>query len=127
MKKSTWIWLLFFILSYHAALSQRAGILKAEGKWIVNGSGENIQLRGIGLGGWMVQEGYMLRLQKEGQQYRIRQRITDLIGEEETKAFYQAWLSNNTTQSDIDSLHAWGFNSVRLPMHYNLFTLPIEQ
>jgi endoglucanase len=23
-------------------------------------------------------------------------------------------------------LHSWGFNSVRLPMHYNLFTLPAE-
>lgn len=22
---------------------------------------------------------------------------------------------------------AWGFNSVRLPMHYNLYTLPIEE
>ena len=24
-------------------------------------------------------------------------------------------------------MKAWGFNSVRLPMHYNLFTLPIEE
>jgi endoglucanase len=103
------------------------GFLKVDGQKIVNQKGENILLRGIGLGGWMVQEGYMLHLQKEGQQYRIRQRITDLIGEEETKAFYSAWLSNHTTQSDIDSLHAWGFNSVRLPLHYNLFTLPIEE
>jgi endoglucanase len=31
------------------------------------------------------------------------------------------------TERDIDSLKAWGFNSVRLPMHYNLFTLPIEK
>lgn len=103
------------------------GFLKADGQKIVNRKGENILLRGIGLGGWMVQEGYMLHLQKEGQQYRIRERITDLIGEEETRAFYSAWLSNHTTRSDIDSLHAWGFNSVRLPMHYNLFTLPIEK
>ena len=103
------------------------GFLKADGQKIVNQQGENVLLRGIGLGGWMVQEGYMLHLQKEGQQYRIRQRITALIGEEQTQAFYKAWLSNHTTQSDIDSLHAWGFNSVRLPMHFNLFTLPIEE
>ena len=126
MKKSTWIWLLFFILSYHAALSQRAGILKAEGKWIVNGSGENIQLRGIGLGGWMIQEGYMLHLNKEGQQYRIRQRIEAILTKEQTAEFYTAWLSNQTSRSDMDSLRAWGFNSVRLPMHYNLFTLPAD-
>ncbi len=103
------------------------GFLKTDGQRIVNGHGDNVQLRGIGLGGWMLQEGYMLHLNKEGQQYRIKQRIASLIGEEETKEFYNAWLSNHTTKSDIDSLHSWGFNSVRLPMHFNLFTLPIDQ
>ena len=107
--------------------SRSQGFLKADGQRIVNGHGDNVQLRGIGLGGWMLQEGYMLHLNKEGQQYRIKQRIAALIGEEETKAFYTVWLSNHTTKSDIDSLHAWGFNSVRLPMHYNLFTLPVDQ
>ncbi len=103
------------------------GFLKTDGQRIVNGHGDHVQLRGIGLGGWMLQEGYMLHLNKEGQQYRIKQRIASLIGEEETKEFYNAWLSNHTTKSDIDSLHSWGFNSVRLPMHFNLFTLPIDQ
>jgi hypothetical protein len=101
--------------------------LKADGQRIINTNGDNIQLRGIGLGGWMLQEGYMLHLNKEGQQYRIKQRIALLMGEEKTKAFYTAWLTNHTTRSDIDSLHAWGFNSVRLPMHYNLFTLAADQ
>jgi hypothetical protein len=27
---------------------------------------DNVLLRGIGLGGWMLQEGYMLHLNKEG-------------------------------------------------------------
>ena len=103
------------------------GFLKADGQRIVNGHGDNVLLRGIGLGGWMLQEGYMLHLNKEGQQYRIKQRIASLIGEQETQEFYKAWLSNHTTKSDIDSLHAWGFNSVRLPMHYNLFTLSVDQ
>jgi endoglucanase len=103
------------------------GFLKADGQKIVNENGENVLLRGIGLGGWMVQEGYMLHLQEEGQQYRIRQRIVQIIGEEQTQEFYKAWLSNHTTKSDVDSLHAWGFNSVRLPMHYNLFTIPAER
>ena len=31
------------------------------------------------------------------------------------------------TERDIDSIKACGeFNSIRLPMHYNLFTLPVE-
>jgi aryl-phospho-beta-D-glucosidase BglC (GH1 family) len=31
------------------------------------------------------------------------------------------------TEKDIDSLARWGFNSIRLPMHYNLFTLPADK
>src|SRR5450755_2677511 len=86
--------------------AQSQGFLKADGQKIVNEKGENVLIRGIGLGGWMVEEGYMLHLQKEGQQYRIRQRIEKLIGEQQTEEFYKAWLSNHTTKTDIDSLHA---------------------
>jgi endoglucanase len=106
--------------------SESQGFLKADNTRIVNEKGENVLLRGIGLGGWMLQEGYMLHVNKESQQYRIKQRIELLIGKEQMRAFYKAWLSNHTTKSDMDSLHSWGFNSVRLPMHYNLFTLPME-
>jgi endoglucanase len=103
------------------------GFLKADGKRIVDEKGENVLLRGFGLGGWMLQEGYMLRVNGEGQQHKIRARIQELIGEESTKNFYNAWLSNHTRKIDIDSLKAWGFNSVRLPMHFDLYTLPIEK
>lgn len=103
------------------------GFLKAKGKQIVNEKGENVLLKGIGLGGWMLQEGYMLRLNNEGQQHKIRERIEKLISKEQADEFYDVWLSNHTTKTDIDSLKAWGFNSVRLPMHYNLYTLPIEK
>ena len=113
MRKSIHLLLLisFFVVS--GVKSQ--GFLKADNKRIVNEKGENVILRGIGLGGWMVQEGYMLHLNNEGQQHKIRERIELLIGKEQTQEFYTAWLSNHTTKSDIDSLHAWGFNSVRLP------------
>ena len=60
-------------------------------------------------------------------QYDIRNRISELVGEERMNEFYDAWLANMVTKRDIDSLKVWGFNSVRLPMHYNLFTLPVEK
>lgn len=101
--------------------------LKADGISIVNEKGDNVLLRGVGLGGWMLQEGYMLHVNVESQQHRIRERIETLIGKEQTQAFYDSWLANHTTKTDIDSLHAWGFNSVRLPMHYNLYTLSVDQ
>jgi len=116
---------LVFILFSNVISAQ--GFLKVSGKSIVTAKGENVLLRGIGLGGWMLQEGYMLRVNRDGRQFKIRERIDSLVGPQKTREFYDAWLNNHTTKADIDSLKSWGFNSVRLPMHYNLFTLPVDE
>ncbi len=103
------------------------GFLKADRKAIVNESGKEVILRGIGLGGWMLQEPYMLQLSGiASTQGSIKSKITELISEEKTNTFYNAWLANQCRKADIDSLAAWGFNSIRLPMHYNLFTLSAD-
>ncbi|HZE85466.1 MAG TPA: cellulase family glycosylhydrolase [Puia sp.] len=109
------------------AQARTQGYLKASGHYIVNGSGEKLILRGMGLGGWMLQEGYMFRLGNIGQQHLIRAKISDLIGPEATEKFYEKWLVTHTRKIDIDSMAAWGFNSVRLPMHYRLFTLAADE
>ncbi len=104
------------------------GFLHRDGQKIVDGSGKNIILRGLGVGGWMVQEGYMLKTDGfAGTQFKIKSKIEELIGTEATNEFYKAYLKNGIAKRDIDSLASWGFNSVRLPMHYNLYTLPIEK
>jgi endoglucanase len=103
------------------------GFLKVQGTQITDGSGDTVLLQGIGLGGWMLQEGYMLHTSDfAGSQHEIREKIVELIGAENTDTFYNAWLDNYITRADIDTIKAWGFNSVRLPMHYNLYTLPIQ-
>ena len=104
------------------------GFLKADGKKIVNGNNQEVILRGMGLGGWMVQEGYMMKTAGFlGTQHELKNAITTLIGQNGMEAFYDAWLKNYVTEADVDSMAGWGFNSIRLPMHYNLYTLPIEQ
>lgn len=119
--------LLFVLLSFwHPAFSQ--GYLRAEGNKITDGNGKEVLLRGIGLGGWTLQEPYMIKLSGIAvNQQDIRAKISKLIGAERTKQFYDEWLKDGMQRSDIDSLAAWGFNSIRLPMHYNLFTLPAEK
>ncbi len=124
LKKSLLYILLFSSISI-TGFSQ--GFLKASGTKIVDGKGRNVLLRGIGLGGWMLQEGYMLKINKEAQQYRIRERIAELMGPKQTQEFYDAWLANHMRKTDVDSMKRWGFNSIRLPMHYNLYTLPVDQ
>jgi endoglucanase len=98
------------------------GFLKTDGQKIVNEKGENVLLRGMGLGGWMLQEGYMFKVANLGRQYRIKEEITKLVGQQKANEFYDSWLKSNTTKTDIDSLASWGFNSIRLPMHYALYT-----
>nr|WP_315146184.1 cellulase family glycosylhydrolase [uncultured Flavobacterium sp.] len=115
----------FFMCFALASFGQ--GFLHRNGQTIVDGNDKNIVLRGLGLGGWMVQEGYMIQTGAfAGPQYKIKQKITDLIGPENTEAFYKTYKANGITKRDIDSLAAWGFNSIRLPMHYNLYTPAIE-
>lgn len=116
-----------FLMGMISIVTFSQGFLKANGKNIVNEKGENVLLRGIGLGGWMLQEGYMLKLTGQGQQHKIKARLVSLVGEENTNKFYEAWLNNHTTRADIDSLRRWGFNSVRVPLHYELFTLATDK
>jgi endoglucanase len=105
------------------------GYLKAKDKRIVDEAGRPVILRGMGLGGWMLQEGYMLKLGElgKGQEYVIRAETAKLVGPEREAAIHKAWLDNHTTKADIDAMAAMGFNSVRLPMHYGLLTLAADQ
>ena len=119
------IFLFFTVLNFTFLSAQG---LKAEGKKIVDKNGNEVLLRGMGLGGWMLMEGYMMQSSDVADtQHEFRERLEDLMGIDKTNTFFDKWLENHVTKADIDSLSAWGFNSVRLPMHYNLFTLPIEK
>ncbi|MBC3766985.1 cellulase family glycosylhydrolase [Neptunicella marina] len=123
----TSIAIFFTALSVSSYAKAEQGFVHAEGQQIVDGNNQPLILRGMGLGGWMLQEGYMLELGPIGTQTKIKQAFSELIGPEKTQNFYDAWLKNFITKRDIDAMANWGYNSVRLPMHFNLFTLPVEQ
>ena len=122
------LYVLFFLIAISSNVLFSQNFLKTSGRNIINQNGDTIVLRGMGLGGWMVQEGYMMAPGGfSGTQFQIRDNITDLIGEEETEKFYNKLLNNHVRKIDIDSMKAWGFNLVRVPIHYNLFTKSIEE
>jgi len=120
----------FFVLGFLSlflSVSVEAQFLKRSGKNIVNEKGEVVILRGMGLGNWMLQEPYMMNYVGGAvSQGDFKNKLENLIGSEKTNDFFNKWHDNFITKADIDSLSNWGFNSVRLAMHYNLFTLPIE-
>ena len=119
------LFLLLFIFFQTVSFSQN---LKADGKKIIDGNGNEVLLKGYAPGGWLLIEGYMMHETdgSVGAQHEIKEKLTDLMGSEKTEEFFKKWRDNHFTKRDVDSLAAWGFNSIRVPLHYNLFTLPIQ-
>lgn len=121
------LFVITFIVIFNSA-SYAQGFLHTEGKKIVDGNGQNILLRGIGTGNWMLQEGYMMQTSGiAGTQHEFRNKLIQTIGLEKTNDFYESWLLNHFQKIDVDSMAAWGFNSIRVALHYKWFTLPIEE
>ena len=103
------------------------GFLHRNGKYIYDGSGNEVILRGIGTGNWMLQEGYMMQTSDVAPtQHQFRAKLVSTIGEAKTDSFYTVWLDSHFRRIDVDSMKSWGFNSVRVAMHYKWFTPPIE-
>ena len=115
------------LVAFCYAVPFNAQGLRTLGKKIINSSSEEVLLKGVGLGGWMLQEGYMMNSSGAADaQYEFIEKLTNLIGADETAEFYTNWRKNFVTKQDVDTIAKLGYNSIRLPMHYNLFTLPIE-
>ena len=121
MRKALFVFLFFLSISL---FSQN---IKRYNSVIIDENNNEVILKGIGLGGWMLQEPYMFNyIGAADAQYDFKEKLVEFIGQENTDAFFQAWLENFVTEEDINLLASWGFNSVRLPMHYELFTYSIQ-
>ncbi len=100
-----------------------SGFLRTDGRTIADGDGNPVLLRGFGLGGWLVQEGYMWNIHGFfGSPSNIESKIIDLVGAENTAAFYQAYYENYITEADVAFIAANGFNALRVPFHYKFFS-----
>ena len=118
---------LIFILSFFYLNIFYSQNLTTQGQNIIDDQSNNVILKGINLGGWMIQEPYLLQFTgAANSQNEFKGKLVEFIGPENTDDFYFAWYENFITQEDVDSIASFGFNSIRLPMHYNLFTLPIQ-
>ncbi len=94
----------------------------ARGEQVVDAQGSEIHLRGINLGNWLVPEGYMWQFGGHVQSAReIEGLVTELIGPERARTFWQTWRDTYITRDDIHLIHQAGFNSIRVPIHYKFF------
>ena len=113
------------ILINISVLMSQAGFLHNVDGEVVDGNGDPILLRGFGLGGWLVPEGYMLINTGWINGYEsptdIENHVLNLIGPDAADDFWELYRSNYVAQEDIDQIAEWGFNHIRVPFHYKQF------
>jgi hypothetical protein len=97
--------------------------MRIEGRSLV-ADGKAIQLRGIGLGNWMLVEHFMIGLPQID--YVMRETFTEVLGPEKSAAFWDAYMENYLTEKDVRRIKELGFNHVRLPFSYRHFESDAE-
>ena len=93
-----------------------------KGQQIIDANGQPMILKGTNLGNWLVPEGYMFKTDKVASPRQIDQLLNEMIGPDNTIAFWHKFLDNYITQDDIKYLKRTGSNHIRLPFHYKMFT-----
>ena len=79
-------------------------------------TGEVVQLRGIGLGGWLLPEGYMWGIRKLDRPRQFEAAIVDLIGEKNARKFWDTYYANFVTREEVEIMKSWGVNTLRVPL-----------
>jgi hypothetical protein len=106
----------------HAAPA--AGFVRAEGTRLVAPDGETFAIKGISLGNWLMQEGYMFRFVRAKSPRQIEALVERLVGSEEADRFWAAFRDRYVTKADVDFIAAAGFTTIRVPLHFKLFVDP---
>ena len=99
-----------------------SGILRTDGRVILNDNNEKVILKGFGLGGWLVLEGYMWNYPGFGSTTTMENAVEYLLGEQKKNEFFERYRSNYITEKDISFLAENGFNALRIPLHYKHFS-----
>jgi endoglucanase len=94
------------------------GFVHASDARLVDGSGRPLLLRGVGLGNWMLPEGYMWRFGPGAESPReIEALVERLLGAAAAERFWAGFRDAFVTEADIERIAASGFDHVRLPIN----------
>jgi len=97
------------------------GFVHARDARLFDGSGRELLLRGVGLGNWMLPEGYMWKFGQGAESPRqIEALTTRLLGEGAALRFWESFYEGYITEADIERIAASGFDHVRLPINSRL-------
>ena len=116
------LFLTLVLITPFIAKAQSNGFISTRGKEVIGPDKKPFLMKGTNLGNWLIPEGYMFKFSKINSPKLINEAITELIGPEDAKIFWQKYLDNYITRADIHYLKSTGMNSIRIPFNYKLFT-----
>jgi endoglucanase len=90
------------------------------GRTIVDPGGKPLRLRGVNLGGWLHWEGWDFSRGFDFSENKIDLGLTSLLGPQAVADFHQQVYQTFITEADIQRISQLGFNSVRLPINYQI-------
>ena len=99
-------------------------LLTVKDGYIVNENDENVILKGVNLGNWLLWEtwmGFVPEYTEDWAYYDTLQVLIDRFGEEKTAEIVKTYEENFITEDDIAQIEKLGFNCVRVPFWYRNF------
>ena len=110
------------VILVFASLDHAEGFLHTQGHDMVDEHGRKVLLRGVGLGNYLLPEGYMWKFGDAGDRPRkIEKMVSELIGQEDADRFWPEFRKNYITEADIRRIAELGFNSVRPALNARRF------
>ena len=96
------------------------GYVQTQGVKIVDGNGKAIGLYGTNLGGWLVQESWLVPtdIGKEYGQIDMMLSLANRFGLDGMNRLLDVYMDNWVTEADFESIAKLGFNCVRIPFTY---------
>ncbi|MGC9396840.1 MAG: glycoside hydrolase family 5 protein [Anaerolineae bacterium] len=106
--------------------SEKSAFVTVKGKHIIGPDGQPLLLKGIGIGNWLLPEGYMWGFRRANSPRLINEVISQLIGEEGARTFWRTFYQRFIAQEDVHFLKQAGFNHVRASFNWRLFATEDE-
>lgn len=108
--------------SSSSSVAPELTMLKTDGRFWATEDGTHINLKGTNIGNWLVQEFWMMGQGGNGvtDQCTLEDKLTERFGREEKEAAIKLFRDSWFTERDWDQIKAFGFNVVRLPIHWNV-------
>jgi hypothetical protein len=101
-----------------------SALVRIEGKRFIAPDGRVLHIKGISLGNWLMPEGYMFKFEVAKAPNQIYGAFDRLLGPEKAAAFWKQYRDTYIAEDDIKFIASVGFNTVRIPLHWNLFMTP---